>query len=168
MNVDEITLNADAFPETFERARQGFVDVRIPCWSLYMYDGSTTVEYETGTSLFQFIRAYPSQEAAVAATKTQQVSASIEPWWFVVSEELAADGKRYNVDGRQVYEHEINCAICLRDGIFNIYLNTSWIPFVYAEHGYRHKLFLIFKGAVPAGLNEEEKTKKCIEWRVDL
>jgi hypothetical protein len=161
------------FPEVFERARQEFVGaqaaanaVRTPCLSLYLYHGPTNVEQYSDTSFFEFMYAYPSQEIAVAATKTQRVSGTIEPWWFIIPEELAADGKRY-ADGHPVYEHTFDCTHCVRDGIFNTYLSDDWIPFACAGGGYRRTLFIIFKGALPASWNEVEAKEECIEWRID-
>jgi hypothetical protein len=161
------------FPEAFEIARQEFIDaravantVRVPCCSLYLYHGPTNVEQYSETSFFEFMCAYPSQEIAIAATKTQRVSGTIEPWWFIVPEELAADGKRYT-DGRPVNEYTFDCTHCVRDGIFNTYLRDDWIPFVCAGGGYRRTLFLRFKGALPTGWNEAEAREECIEWQVD-
>jgi hypothetical protein len=161
------------FPEAFERARQEFVDaravantVRVPCWTLYVYHGPTNDENYLDFSFFEFMHAYPSQEAAVTATKTLWVSGTIQPWWFVIPEELAADGKRYT-DGHPVYERIIDCTHAVRDGIFNTYLSDDWIPFTYAGSGYRRTLFLRFKGALPTGWNEAEAKEECIEWQVD-
>jgi hypothetical protein len=161
------------FSEEFEIARQDFTKarltaniVRVPCWSLYLYHGPTNVEHYLETSYFEFMYTYPSQEEAVAATKTLRFSRAVAPWWFIVPEELAADSKRY-VDGRPVYEHAFDCTHCVRDGIFNTYLSDDWIPFIFAGGGYKRTLFLIFKGALPASWNEENAKEECIEWRVD-
>jgi len=166
-------LTKSQFPEEFEKARQEFIDarsaanaVRVPCWSLYIYHGPTNDENHLDFSFFEFMCTYPSQASAVAATKTLRGTANIQPWWFIVPEELTADGKRYT-DGHPIYERIIDCTHTVRDGIFNTYLSDDWTPFVYAGSGYNRKLFLIFRGSLPNNWNEEEAKEECIEWRVD-